>query len=154
MCYCFVLRTSSGTNWKDEKLCLGKHLPRGCKRCFWPSPPQTRFSFSFSFFLEINGTKDPIQCKNGCWIDILLSKLKIAWVASLEIIYSFEFCTGEQGWAGKFEFKEENTLLIRSSSHFCIWSMRFLNINETTAVSAVTLSCESLLIRSFFSRSF
>ena len=37
------------------------------------------------------------QCKNGCQINILLFKLKLAQLASLEIRYSFEFCTGERG---------------------------------------------------------
>ena len=37
------------------------------------------------------------QCKNGCQINILLFKLKLARLASLEIRYSFEFCTGERG---------------------------------------------------------
>ena len=37
------------------------------------------------------------QCKNGCQINIFLFKLKLAQLASLEIRYSFEFCTGERG---------------------------------------------------------
>ena len=31
--------------------------------------------------------------RNGCWINILLCKLKLAWLASLEIKYSLEIFT-------------------------------------------------------------
>ena len=48
------------------------------------------------------------QGKNGSRICITLFKLKLAGLASLEIRFSFEFCTEGREWFGQFVFKQRN----------------------------------------------
>ena len=87
------------------------------------------------------------QCKNGCWINFLVFKLKLAWLASLEVRYSLEFCT-LKNTASKANFNWNKRILTQQSFLHWVysWPQNWRSLSLHTSMYLVPRWCLCLFI--------